>query len=163
VQFTFDYAGHGWPSNIFNFRPPADLTKPIRLRLQRRGWMLAVAHQQEGGNWIESYPLNLRIALVEVSISRPDALISPSRALISRTRAAISSDEVATSRLRPSIARAEVAISRARMLISRHRMLVARPCTTSPGQGHGYTPNGGFVYRVTFTDGRGGILSTWVP
>jgi regulation of enolase protein 1 (concanavalin A-like superfamily) len=60
VRFTFDYAGHGRPSNVINFVPPADLSKSVRFRLQRRGWMLTVAHQQEGGDWIESYPLNLR-------------------------------------------------------------------------------------------------------
>jgi regulation of enolase protein 1 (concanavalin A-like superfamily) len=59
-QFTCDYARNGNPAPISHIVPPADLTKPFRLRLQRRGWMLTIAHQQDGGDWTEAYPLNLR-------------------------------------------------------------------------------------------------------
>lgn len=34
---------------------------------------------------------------------------------------------------------------------------------TSPGQGHSYSENGGFVYRATFTDGSQGVFSVWMP
>lgn len=59
-HFTYDYARNGSPSSVSHIAQPADLTKPVRLRLQRRGWMLTIAHQQEGGDWKEFYPLNLR-------------------------------------------------------------------------------------------------------
>ena len=58
--FTSDYAERGRPAGIVNLEAARDFTKPIRIRLQRRGWLLTVAHQQDGGEWTEFYPLNLR-------------------------------------------------------------------------------------------------------
>ena len=54
------YAESGHPAGILHLDEPRDLTKPVRIRLQRRGWMLTIAHRQEGGEWVEFYPLNLR-------------------------------------------------------------------------------------------------------
>ena len=53
------YADSGWPANIHNLEAKRDMTKPLRIRLQRRGWMLTIAHQQEGGEWVEFYPVYL--------------------------------------------------------------------------------------------------------
>ena len=54
------YAERGWTVGLPNRGVVRDLTKPIRFRLQRRGWFLTIAHRQEGGEWVEFYPLNLR-------------------------------------------------------------------------------------------------------
>jgi regulation of enolase protein 1 (concanavalin A-like superfamily) len=54
------YAERGKRAETVNLDAVRDLAKPIRLRLQRRGWLLTVAHQQEGGEWTEFYPINLR-------------------------------------------------------------------------------------------------------
>lgn len=59
-RLTYEYAERGRPSGVPPFDAQRDLTKPIRVRLQRRGWFLTVAHQQNGGEWTEFYPLNLR-------------------------------------------------------------------------------------------------------
>ena len=60
VFFDRVYAENGLPSGILELDAKRDLTKPIRIRLQRRGWQLTIAHRQEGGEWVEFYPLNLR-------------------------------------------------------------------------------------------------------
>ncbi len=53
------YAESGWPGSIHNLEARRDMTKPLRIRLQRRGWMLTIAHRQEGGEWVEFYPISL--------------------------------------------------------------------------------------------------------
>ena len=58
--FAVDYAERGQSKAIVNFDAKRDFTKPIRIRLQRRGWLLTIAHWQEGGERMEFYPLNLR-------------------------------------------------------------------------------------------------------
>jgi|GEM_PF-3675111 len=37
-----------------------DFTKPVHFRLQRQGRLLTTDYQQEGGEWITSYPLNIQ-------------------------------------------------------------------------------------------------------
>ena len=59
-HFAHDYAEHGRPSGTVNFDANRDLTKPIRIRLQKRGRFVFVSHWQEGGGWVEFYPLNLQ-------------------------------------------------------------------------------------------------------
>ena len=59
VLFHNWYADSGWPASIHNLEARRDMTKPLRLRLQRRGWMLTIAHRQEGGEWVEFYPVYL--------------------------------------------------------------------------------------------------------
>ena len=43
-----------------NLAAKRDLAKPLRIRLQRRGRFLTIAHQQDGGGWTEFYPLNFQ-------------------------------------------------------------------------------------------------------
>ena len=59
VIFHDWFAENGWPAGIHNLEAKRDLTKPLRIRLQRRGWMLTIAHRQEGGEWVEFYPIYL--------------------------------------------------------------------------------------------------------
>ena len=59
-QFNYGYAERGALSGVPNMDAKRDLTKPIRIRLQRRGWLLTISHQQDGGEWMTFYPLNLR-------------------------------------------------------------------------------------------------------
>lgn len=67
-NFTCYYADRGKLSGIPAFEAPRNLTKPIRIRLQRRGRFVTGAHQQEGGAWTEFYPLNLQYWPVKIQV-----------------------------------------------------------------------------------------------
>ena len=60
MQFTHDYAERGWAPGMPGLEAKRDLTKPIRIRLVRRGRFLTIAHQQEEGEWTEFDPLNFQ-------------------------------------------------------------------------------------------------------
>ena len=53
-------AENEWLAGIINLDAQRGLTKTLRVRLQRRGWKLTIVHRQEGGEWVEFYPLNVR-------------------------------------------------------------------------------------------------------
>jgi regulation of enolase protein 1 (concanavalin A-like superfamily) len=57
LAFHAERAEAGGQAGGISMDAKRDLTKPIRIRLQRRGQLLHIAQQQEGGEWIQFRPV----------------------------------------------------------------------------------------------------------